>query len=203
MACIDTSYAARHGPYDGLLVSVVGIAVAAEDPYYVGILVSLGNETSVSLGVALVEDRAAVVPVAAPCGQQPDIHAQLVGAAHDIVHMVPIVVLLAILDCGARRVAIRQRQVAVGVGYIHAVKLGQSYGLYDVEALGGAVAQVEVGLLAVETVEKLPRRVPLIEERAAVGILQIVAVFGYGYGVLLFLCRGGQDACGCNGSCKH
>ena len=90
--------------------------------------------------------------------------------------MVPIVVLLAILDGGARRVAIRQRQVAVGVGYIHAVKLGQSYGLYDVEALGGAVAQVEVGLLAVETVEKLPRRVPLIEERAAVGILQIVAV---------------------------
>ena len=117
--------------------------------------------------------------------------------------MVPIVVLLAILDGGARRVAIRQRQVAVGVGYIHAVKLGQSYGLYDVEALGGAVAQVEVGLLAVETVEKLPRRVALIEERAAVGILQIVAVFGYRDRTPGLLCREGQNACGRRGGGKR
>lgn len=181
------------------LAVVVGVAVAAEDPYHVGILVTLGDETTVGFGVALVEDNLALVPVAAPCGQQADVHAQLVGAADDVVHMVPVVVLRPLLHGGSRRVAVREGQVAVGVGCIHPVELGQSYGLYDVEALGGAVSEVEVGLLAVEAVEELPRRVPLIEEGTAVGILQIVAVFGYRDRTFGFLVPRGQNACGRRG----
>ena len=51
VARVDTSYAARHGTYYGLLAVVVGVAVAAEDPYHVGILVTLGDETPVGFGV--------------------------------------------------------------------------------------------------------------------------------------------------------
>ena len=202
VARVDAAYAARHGPYYCLLAPVVGIAVAAEDPYHVGILVAFGYETPVRFGVAFVEYYLSLVPIPSPCGQQTDVHAEFVGAAYDVVDMVPIVVLRALLHCGACGVAVGERQVAVGVADIHAVELGQGHGLYDVEPFGGAVAQVVVGLLAVETVEELPCRVALIEEGPAVGILQVVSVLGDGDGPLLR--RGGRkERGGRRGACKQ
>ena len=68
--------------------------------------------------------------------------------------------------------------MAVGVGRADAVQFGQRYALDDVEAFGSAVAQVLVGLLAVEAVEQFPRRIAHVEEGSAVGVLQETPVVG-------------------------
>jgi hypothetical protein len=94
------------------------------------------------------------------------------------------------------RVAVSQRQVAVGIGYGQAHIAGQHHGLDHRKSLGGPVAQVAVGFLPVEAVEKLPGRVAQIEEGGAVGPHQVTAVFTHPevLGLQFTACRqqGGQ-----------
>jgi hypothetical protein len=58
--------------------------------------------------------------------------------------------------------------MAVGVGDRQAVQFGENDGLNDGEALGGAIAQIALRLLAVEAMKKLPGGISQVEERPTV-----------------------------------
>ncbi len=176
VVAVDAADAPRHGAYDGALAVVVGIAVAAEDPDDVAVAISFGYETAVLLGVALVEYGVGVVPLVAPRGEQADVHARLADLVDDVIHMVPIVVRPALARVGTRRVAVDQWAVSVSVRGVEPVQFGQRDGLNHGVTLRGAVGDVEVGFVAVETVEQLPCRISQPEERPAVGVLQITSV---------------------------
>ena len=66
----------------------------------------------------------------------------------------------------------------VSVRLVQTVAFCEGDGLYDVEAAGGAVVQIDFGLFQREAVEELPRRVGEIEERLAVIGDESTAVVG-------------------------
>lgn len=175
---------ARHGTYHGLLIVVVHIAVASENPYHTAVLVSSSEKLAVDLGIALVEQRTVtahsrpLMPVAAPRGQHSHIHAEGVCARHDVVHMVPIVVVGSVGDGWRRRVKVVKRQMSVCVGHGVAVELGYRHGLYHGETLRCTVGKIGVCLLARQTMEQLPGRVAEIEEGRTVLMLQKSVVLG-------------------------
>ena len=80
---------------------------------------------------------------------------------------------------GLGRVVVEQRFIAVGVGGIEAVELGQYHGLYHREALVGPVFQVPIRLLAVEPVKKLPGGIAQPEKGLAVGGLEVPLVVAH------------------------
>ena len=103
----------------------------------------------------------------APCGQQADDQPQRVGHGDHFVHIREITLV------GPGEPRIGKRQVAVGIGDTQSVTFREADGLYDREPFPGAVFEIEARLFARRTVEQLPRRVAQIEERPAVGILQV------------------------------
>ena len=67
--------------------------------------------------------------------------------------------------------------VAHSLWGVDTVEFGQRNSLNHIETLAGSIFKVEVGLLAREAVEEFPRCVALIEEWAAILVLQIVPIF--------------------------
>jgi hypothetical protein len=82
--------------------------------------------------------------------------------------VVPVVVGRALPDVRPARVVVDEGAVAVGVGVVEPVELGERHGLDHGEALPRPVLEIAVRLLAVQAVDELPRRVAEVEERPAV-----------------------------------
>ena len=134
--------------------------------------VALPQITSESPGTPLrCEDLGPGAPfeaeLVAPCGQQADDQPQRVGHGDHFVHIREITLV------GPGEPRIGKRQVAVGIGDTKSVTFREADGLYDREPFPGAVFEIEARLFARGTVEQLPCRVAQIEERPAVGILQV------------------------------
>lgn len=90
--------------------------------------------------------------------------------------MVPVIVVFPLARVGLKRIIVFQRLVAVGIGRVQPVELGQGNGLYHGEAFGGAVFEVSAGFLARKAVKQFPGRIAEVEERTPAGTLQEMAV---------------------------
>jgi hypothetical protein len=136
-----------------LLVVSVRVAVAAEYPYYIVFSVATGYPTAIFLGILGVENGIVVVPPTSPRGQQSYVNSKFVGLGNNKVHVVPIVISLAILAVGGRRVAVGEGTVTVGVGNVYSIKFGKCNGLYYIVAFCSSVFKIVESLVAVETME--------------------------------------------------
>ena len=76
-----------------------------------------------------------LVPLVAPGRQEADVEPERVGLLDDEVDVVPVVVRRALLHVRPRRVVVDERQVAVGVGVVEPVELGEGHRLDHGEAL--------------------------------------------------------------------
>ena len=106
-----------------------------------------------------------VLPPAPPGRKKRDVYAALVRRVHHEVDVVPVVVVRSVLGQRNRRARVCERLEAVRIRRAHSVLLCDRDGLHDVEAEPRAVVEIPYGLLAVQAVEKLPRRVGEVEER--------------------------------------
>ena len=156
-----------------LLRVVLDGPVAAEDPDEARVPVAPAEPLAVRLGVRGCEDLRTLapllVPLVAPGRQEADQQPAAVRGGDDVVDVVPVVVRRALLHVGPRRVVVDERRVAVGVRGVEAVELRERDRLDHRVALGGAIVEIALGLLAVQPVEQLPRRVAEPEEGLAVG----------------------------------
>ena len=107
----------------------------------------------------------AEIPLVAPGREEADVEAELARLPHDEVHVIPVVVVSPVLDVWSGGVVVEKRAVAVWVGVVQTVELGERDRLDDGESPLGAVAQIPIGFLAVQPVEQLPCRVAEPEER--------------------------------------
>ena len=79
---------------------------------------------------------------------------------------------------GLRRVAIRQRHIAIGIRNGQPAELRQDDRLNHREALLRAIRQVLRGLFPIQTMKQFPGRVAQVEERLAILVLEVAPVLG-------------------------
>ena len=178
LVVVALTNALGHGA-DGISVKIVlRIAVASQYPNDFVLAVSLGYPLSVDAGIGRIEERlVSVVPISSPCGQQGNIQSQFIGPFHDVVHMIPVIIVVARAQCRSGRVSVLKRQVTVGIGCIQTVVLGQCYSLNHGETFLGAVLKIFIGLFTGEPMKELPGRVGQIKEGLVVFVCQITLVF--------------------------
>src|SRR6187397_3147148 len=101
-SAVTFAQSTRHGTKDRALLVVLHIAISAKNPNNRLILVTRAEPFAVGRRVGCVEERFAVlhfvVPVAAPGWQKTDEQSQRLGLVHDVVDMVPIIVVRAVLN---------------------------------------------------------------------------------------------------------
>ncbi len=132
--------------------------VATQNPDDAGVLVSPAQPLAVSGGVGLVKDAGLppldlVVPIAPPSRQHADVEAKEVGLRDDPIHMFEVF----LVRPGG--VAADQRELAVSIGVVQPVKLGEHHGLNHGEAFPGTVLQIAGGVFAVKPLKQFPSRV--------------------------------------------
>ena len=117
-----------------------------------------------------------------PGREERDVQAEPVRFVDDVVHVVPIVVLLRVARIrsgshrGSRRILVDQRKVAVGVGIVDALHLRQGYGVDDRESLSRTELEVLANLLTSGPMKQLPRRIGQIQERVSAAPDQIALI---------------------------
>lgn len=143
-----------HGVKDFPLRGGLDVAIAPKNPHDTGSPISLTQPSPIGAGIVHLEDRrgsaASSLPLVTPSWQEPYVKAQCVRPLHDVVHMVPVVVLRPLLNIGARRIVVDQWAVPVGIGRLEPIQFSQRHCLDGGESLGRAVAQVAVRLFTVE-----------------------------------------------------
>ena len=166
----------REGPRDREVLRRLHVPVAAQHEDHRARAVPPADEArEVAGGGGVGEDLRPglvlpAVPLVAPGGEEGDGEPELRRAVHDPVDVREVRLVRP------ARVVLHERPLAVGVRGSQAVVLREGDGLDHGEALGRAVAQVEVGLLARQAVEERPRRVGEVEEGTAVRPDEVAAV---------------------------
>ena len=167
--------------------------IAAEDPDQLGISVPIAEPLAVHLGILRREDLRTgapfLVPLVTPGRQKADHDAQRIRFLHDVVNVIPVVVLRTYVDVRTRWIVVDQRCVAVSIRSVQAVQFGQCDGLHDGESSFRAVFEIPIHLLTVQPVEQFPGRVTQPEERLAVLVDEEPAVVAD----LQIGCRGPQE----------
>jgi hypothetical protein len=163
-----------HHRLDNLFVGVsFDRPITAQDPDDIGgVLIPLPEPAAEDLGILRREDLRTdtplLVPLVAPGREKADIHAERFRLVHDVIDMIPVIVIRAVLDVGLRRIVVQQRPMPICIRGVQPVQLGQRHRLNHRETVGRPVLEVFVRLLAVEPVEQFPRRIAQPEERRPV-----------------------------------
>ena len=182
---------ARHGFHDRAVGIALDRPITAEDPDHAGVPVALAEPLTVRRGIGRCEDFRAeaplLVPLVAPCGQQPDVKAEHVCLRHDPVDVSEVGIV------GLRGIIVPEGQFAICVRHVQPVHLGERHRLDDGETLLGSLPEIAFGVLTAGAVEQLPCGVPKPEERRACCGHEKPAVLGHSQ-VRQFV--GGPGACG-------
>ena len=137
--------------------------VAPQNPDDRLVPVPSAQEFAITAGIFGREDLGPLapllVPLIAPGRQHADAEAKRLGAVDD-----PVDVLEIGLD-RSRWIVLFQRQVSPGVGLNQARELGQHDRLDHAEMLRRTRSKISLGIVAVEPVKQLPRRITQVEER--------------------------------------
>ena len=181
-AAVALAYPASHGAHQVLVLLVPNGTVAAQNPDHVLVPIPLPEPLTVDFGVLHGEERLPVLhlimPVPPPRREKADVHSQRVGLVHNVVHVVPVVVVGTVLHSRTGGILIDQRQMPVGVRVGVSVQLRQCHCLDHRISFVRPVFQIPVHLFTVQTVKQLPGGVAQPEERLAILANQETLVVG-------------------------
>ena len=176
-AAVAAPQAARHGLDDRAVRVVFDRPVTAENPDDARILVARAQPLAVGRGIRggedLLSDAPFLVPLVAPRRQHTDVQPERAAL------FTTQSTCAKYASFGLRRVIVDERYLAVRLRRAEAIEFGQDDGLDDGEAPFRAIAQVPFGILAIQPMEQLPRRVAEPEERLAVVVHQEAPVLGH------------------------
>ena len=147
------SYAIRHGAPDSHIVIIALIAITAEDPDDILlVLVSAANPLSVDPCIFSIEDLGAFSPgvlehLVAPCRKEPNVQTQFLRFPDDEVDMPEV------CFTWLRRIVVFKRDLAIRIGIMQPIEFGKRNGLDNGKAFLSPVLQVHFSFLAREAME--------------------------------------------------
>ncbi len=105
--------------------------ITTEDPHQLRLSVPRAQPLSIGFRVIGCEDLRAgapfLVPLVAPGRQKANHNPQRIRLLHDVVDMIPVVVLRPVLHVRLGRVVVDQRSVAIGVGRFEPIQLRERH----------------------------------------------------------------------------